>query len=91
MQMDMMTSESRTDPSTMMPIVKTLLESIFAAGELFFGTSGGAISSISWKISQMNFNGPNERKFKKVSELGGWGKMAPGGAMVREPPAGLGQ
>ena len=45
MQMDMMTNESRTDPSTMMPIVKTLLESIFPGGELFFGTSGGAISS----------------------------------------------
>jgi hypothetical protein len=45
MQMDMMTNESRTDPRTMIPIVKTLLESIFDDGELIFGTSGGAISS----------------------------------------------
>jgi hypothetical protein len=45
MQMDMMTNERSTDPRTMIPIVKTLLESIFDDGELIFGTSGGAISS----------------------------------------------
>jgi len=40
----MITKESRTDPRTMMPIVKMLLESIFEDGELLFGASGSAIN-----------------------------------------------